>query len=327
MKKTKKMMRPKNDMKCSRLKQRRIGFLYAAVYLLPSLGLIVRADEAGDVAEQFELARQVIVSEADKEEKSSAFAELLKLADSGHSDSAGALGYCYLTGTGTDKDLVKAIDWYRKGAEGGSAKAQLNYARYLMGTLDAKAFPLPDDAGKANQQKQEGIKWLRKSAAQKLPEAAADLGYFLYSGRYGLDKDLAASEPWIRIAAEAGDIPSQNILGVLYDRGFPDGEGGIVKDAREAELWYREAAMCGDRKAQSNLGKLLDPFAKDRERRIEALSWILLARSNKEPVAEKRMMEISPLLNQAELQEAFVKSQQLEVEVTKHLAARKQKTS
>lgn len=286
----------------------------------------LKADAAKELEGRYDNAKQAIVGTTSAEEKASAFGELLVLAGEGHAEAAGALGYCYLTGTGTAKDHAKAIEWFHKGAEGGSAKAQLNYAKYLLGTLDKKEFPLPADPEMANQRKQQGFEWLRKAAAQRLPEAAADLGFFLYSGRYGLDKDLAASEPWVRIAAEAGDASCQNILGVLYERGFPNGNGVLVKDLAVAERWYREAAMSGDRKAQSNLGKLLDPFSKTRERRVEALSWILLAKENKEPVAEKRMMEITRLLNEAELQEASLKSQELKVEVIKHLAVKKQKS-
>lgn len=281
------------------------------------------ADESReDAADRFEEARKLLHGKPDSDEKARVFELMMSAAKDGHADAASGVGYCYMTGTGVQKDPDKAVEWFRKGAELGSAKAQLNLARYLMGTLDS--LPERKESEVSEKEKKEGVRWLRKSAEQGLTEAEASLGSYLYNGQHGIDRDRKEAEKWLLLAAKAGDANSQNTLGVLYDRGIPESEGAVRKDAGEAETWYRKAALQDHRKAQANLGKLLDPFSKDESRRIEALAWTMLARDNREPTAEKRLIEIGTAVDPTDMQRAAGRARELRIEVIKAQIAKKE---
>lgn len=274
------------------------------------------AEPAAPSAEdRFETARGILAGKPGADERARVFELMMSAAEDGHADAAGGVGYCYMTGTGVRKDPGKAVEWFRKGAELGSAKAMLNLARYLLGTLDG----LPDQMRSAadDNERDEGIRWLRKSAELGLTDAEASLGGYLYHGQHGLERNQVEAEKWLLRAAKAGDANSQNTLGVLHDLGIPEADGRLRKDAGEAEKWYRKAALQDHRKAQANLGKLLDPFAKDEIRRVEALAWTMLARDNREPTAERRLMEISPAIDPDDMRKAEAKAGMLRLEIIK----------
>ena len=64
-----------------------------------------------------------------------------------------------------------------------------------------------------------------------------------------LDFDTALAE-WLPLA-EAGDVPSQYQIAVLYLRG-----DGVPQDYAEAVKWFRKAADHGEADAQFNLGHM-----------------------------------------------------------------------
>lgn len=51
-----------------------------------------------------------------------------KAALQGYAQGMDNLGFMYETGTGTERDEVKAAEWYRKGAEAGDASACFHLA-------------------------------------------------------------------------------------------------------------------------------------------------------------------------------------------------------
>ena len=282
---------------------------------------VMAETSGGNAAERFEEARKLLHGKPGAEDKTHVFELMMSAAREGHADAAGGVGYCYMTGTGIAKDPAKAVEWFRKGAELGSAKAQLNFARYLLGTLDA--MPKRAESGIDEKDREEGIRWLKESAEQGLTEAEASLGAYLYNGHHGFARDRTEAEKWLLRAAKAGDANSQNTLGVLYDRGIPEPNGKLRTDAGKAEAWYRKAALQDHRKAQANLGKFLDPFSKDESRRVEALAWTMLARDNREPTAEKRMIEIGTAVDPTDMQRAAVRARELRIELIKAQIAKK----
>ena len=101
------------------------------------------------------------------------------------------LGRAKRVGRGTKPDLKKSIEFYRRSARGGFAKAQ-----YFMGMFYAEGHGVVQDYGEAE-------KWLRKSVKQNDADAKAYLGYLLEFG-IGLERNLVESKKLYREAAKKG---------------------------------------------------------------------------------------------------------------------------
>jgi len=159
---------------------------------------------------------------------------------------------------------------------------------------------------------EEGLRWLAKAADLGLPEAAVSYGSMLYFGDHGLPRDPAKAAPYLRVAANHGNPSAQNMLGTMYQSGT-----GVAQDTAAAEQWYRKAALQGDGKAQSNLGQLLNPLDKDRDRRIEALAWLLIAQAQNEVTAQKSLDESFNGVAKADLDSARTKADELAKRIRK----------
>jgi len=129
-------------------------------------------------------------------------------------------------------DLVKvggdspgAVDWYKKAAEQGDARAQNNLGRcYATGdgvTADDKI----------------AVQWLTKAAEQGHAKGMNNLAVMYSQGR-GVLRDQTIAKMWRLKAAEAGD--AEYGIAEAYINGF-----GVEKDAAEADKWYRRAALHG----------------------------------------------------------------------------------
>ena len=90
---------------------------------------------------------------------------------------------------------------------------------------------------------------------------------------------------------------------------------GIAPDDVQAEEWYRKAAKQGQVKAQSSLGCLLGPESADPARRVEALTWLLVASNKGEITAQKLLDSIRSGINKNDL----VQARKLAGEVEKSL--------
>lgn len=128
-------------------------------------------------------------------------------------------------------------------AEKGEAKAQFDLGfLYLYGDFYAHL-----DADR-----DQGLFWIRKSAAQGYAQAQDLMGCLLYRGGI-LTQDKTEAVKWFRKAAEQGDPYAQSNLGYCYHKGE-----GVAKDSVEAVRWFRLAAAKGEVKAQRHLGLILE---------------------------------------------------------------------
>ena len=142
-----------------------------------------------------------------------------------------------------DKDYekgnyTKAIEWYRKSAEQGYARAQYN-----LGVMYQNGYGISQDYTEA-------VKWCRKAAEQGDATAQSNLGWMYQDGK-GVVKDVTEAVKWYRKSAEQGDARAQSNLGIMYETGK-----GVSKDIAEAVKWYQKAAKQGYRDAQENLIRL-----------------------------------------------------------------------
>jgi TPR repeat protein len=92
-------------------------------------------------------------------------------------------------------------------------------------------------------------------------------------------------------------------------------------DAALAEQWYRKAAKQGHNKAQSNLGLILGPEVDERERRLESLTWLLVATRKGEITAQKMLEQVREGVRPEDMAQA----EQLVVELEKSLKMEKDK--
>jgi TPR repeat protein len=236
---------------------------------------------------------------------------MIRSADQNYPDAVGGLGYFYMTGTGVPLDREKAIGYFRKGVELGSAKANLNLGLCLLGEQGGLAASTSADAETSTEQ---GLDLVRQAADEDLPEAAARLGKYYYFGEHGLAKDNRLAMPWLELAANAGDAASQNILGVIYEKELM---GAL--DVQAAEAWYRKAALQGDGKAQANLGSLLAHNDRKPEDRIGSIAWLMVSRNGGEITATKTLENIDATITPEERMAAVKMSKKLDADIRKNL--------
>jgi TPR repeat protein len=269
------------------------------------------ASERGEAAAQFQMARACLYGAGVPKDVKKAFELMKSAADRGYPDAIGGLGYFYSAGVAVNRDDKQAAEWFRKGAEKGSAKAQLNLAKLLLsGKPGASAG---SDGNKSPEMlAEEGLQWMKKAADQGLPEAGLAYGSLLYFGGHGTPVDFGKAAPYLKTAAEAGIADARNMLGTMCQRGL-----GLPVDASAAEQWFRKAALQGHVKAQSNLGNILGPESINQETRIEALAWLMIASSQGEVTAEKSLQDLMPGLKAVDLDSAKSRAQILRNQIRK----------
>jgi hypothetical protein len=159
-----------------------------------------------------------------------------KAAEQGYAKAQLDLAGLYENGNGVPLDYAQAASWYRKAAEQGDADGQVHLGFwYAMGRGVSQ-----DDAQSAA--------WFRKAADQGNAFAQAELGKFYSIGKV-VQKDNAQATEWFRKAAEQGLAEAQYQLGLQYDRGE-----GVPKDHGQAIVWYQKAAVQGNSSAIELLG-------------------------------------------------------------------------
>jgi len=109
------------------------------------------------------------------------------LAEEGHPDAQGMLGYMYLEGLGVDDDATEAERWYRNAAEHGVAEAQ-----FTLGAMYEVGDGVTQDI-------EEAFKWYRMSAEQGFAEAQFSLGYMCAKGQ-GVPQNFISAYVWFKLA-------------------------------------------------------------------------------------------------------------------------------
>jgi TPR repeat protein/V8-like Glu-specific endopeptidase len=186
------------------------------------------------------------------------------------------LGVLYDNGTGVEKDLTKADEWYRKAVAGHQrtpdkqenafADLILQTAQYHLGVMYASGNDVPKDPVVAAQ-------WFAK-AAESNTRGAWDLGE-KYADGDGVLKDPWAAVHWMEKAAEKEPL----IYGFNLALRLAHGKG-VDKNLPKAAYWYRKAAEQGNAVAQNNLGVMYGNGEVVIKDEIEELAWYYLAKSN-----------------------------------------------
>jgi TPR repeat protein len=130
----------------------------------------------------------------------------LPLAERGDVAAMRNVGHLYRWGQGVEKDVPQAMQWYRKAAETGFARAQANLAAiYLQGDEG-----VPIDYPEAR-------KWFEAAAKQGHAVAQYNLG-LMYELGLGVEKNDAVALGWYNNAAKAGQPDALERLSLLVMR-------------------------------------------------------------------------------------------------------------
>jgi hypothetical protein len=165
-------------------------------------------------------------------------AELRKKAKGGDADAQFNLGLRLRDGTGTPRNDVEAVYWYRKAAEQGNTNAQLTLG-YMLATGQG-----------VTKNEAEGVAWYRKAAEHGDAHAQRYLGVMLASGT-GVAQDRTEAALWFRKAAEQGEVVAQDLYAGMLEEGI-----SMPKNETAALGWYRKAAAQGDPDARKHVNKL-----------------------------------------------------------------------
>jgi TPR repeat protein len=113
----------------------------------------------------------------------------------------------------------------------------------------------------------EAVKWFRKAANDKDPEAQYWMSYVYLHGT-GVDKNLSEAVKWFRLSADVGQPWAQTVLGHLYERGL-----GVEKDDKKAFDYIKKAAIQGYPFGQEALGTYFLKGIGTETNLAEAFTW------------------------------------------------------
>lgn len=179
-------------------------------------------------------------------------------------------GEAYEMGYGLPPDQVKAMEYYRRAAKAGQARALIRKAWYLVANsrsnreealaIVKKAALGKDPVAEINlavmqmlgyegpDQEAVGLSRLRELAYQGIPEAQYSLGTAYLEGDI-LPQDYERALSWLRPAAEQGFPDAALNIGACYSRGW-----GVEVSQELALKYYEQAAEGGIPEAQRDVG-------------------------------------------------------------------------
>jgi TPR repeat protein len=211
------------------------------------------------------------------------------------------LGLCYDRGLGVERDVAKALDYYKKAADQDLEQGQINASALLI------------ELGMSSQAED----YLRIAAAKNNAYAMREYARMLLYGRQAI-RDPAGARELLDGANEAGDTESLllladyhsgNIDGVppngnqMFDylwkaaaRNIPEAmskvgfcyeEGiGVKRDTATAVKWYRKASEAGHPQAMINLAHCCNMGKGTEHDPEKAVSWFYKAAQSKHPEAK-----------------------------------------
>ena len=141
-------------------------------------------------------------------------------------------------GSQIDKDIDKAVDWYKKGVEANDSKCMLELARIYL-SEDSILQKYHDPKG--------GLQLLKKSIKHGNADACDYMGY-LYSRGENVDKDDKEAFKYFKMADEYGSANGALNLGASYIAGR-----GVEKSTAEGMKCYERAAERGNAEAALRL--------------------------------------------------------------------------
>jgi len=165
------------------------------------------------------------------------------------------LGLMHKNGKGVEKDLVKAVYWWRSAAEQGNADAQFALGQHY----------------ESEKNQQAALDWYRIAAIQNHPSACNSLGVAFLKGN-GVEEYLYKAFRLFKVGAEKGNAGAQCNLGFMHQNGREIGQ-----NYQEALRWFFLSAKQGNSNAQTNLAYMYINGCGVEKNFEEAVKWYRLA--------------------------------------------------
>jgi len=161
-----------------------------------------------------------------KKNYSLALTYLLSAADQNHAAAMWKIGQLYDSGKGVRKDLLIAMDWYRKSQQ--AERDKLNY--------DARNWLVMNNGNKVKDSTWiEQIETLRQQATQGNVSSQFQLGTIYDTGAV-VQLDINKAFKWYKKAAANGNQHAMFLTGYFLCRGLT---GNV--DRKKADFWFRKS--------------------------------------------------------------------------------------
>lgn len=202
-------------------------------------------EESADVMPYayFMLGEIYYTGEAVTKDLYKAFQLVKKGAEAGNDEAMVQLGYMYMEGEGCTRDYEQAIYWSTKAAD----SEDQNVAATARNNLNVAKERMNGTA--AND---EAVRAYRKGAELGQDVSQCNLANCYAKGE-GVPQDFEQAVYWYRKAAEQGYAQAQTQLGIAYKEGQ-----GVAKDLDAAKMWLERAAEQNDTTAMVHLAAIYE---------------------------------------------------------------------
>lgn len=147
-------------------------------------------------------------------------------AEQGNIPSLYYMGHILYRGMDMPRDEARALEYWRRAAEGDVAEAQLALGAALTQRAESAA---------------EGVQWLVRAAGQNVPKVAAQaasaLGNIYAIGKHGVTRDMGEAARWYALAARGGEAAAQLVYAIMLLQGDP-----VPQDTKRGVAFLRLAA-------------------------------------------------------------------------------------
>ena len=188
------------------------------------------------------------------------------------------IGMMYKNGSGTEKDIAKAVDYFKRSALMDNKNGLYEYGKTLIisdyekrdvekgssylrkaieyGNINAKRFYAMQYISGENidQDIDTGLKMLHEEADKNEAadtSSALCLGRLYFKNDYGISLDIDKAEYYAIRAEKGGNEAAWYLLGKIYSD-----SNSNKYDIEKAITYFKKSAKCGDPNAQYQLGKI-----------------------------------------------------------------------
>ncbi len=225
--------------------------------------------------------------------------ELKQAVQNGEPEALFEIGRLYTNGIGTEKDLLKASEWYERAANMGFAPAQ-----YIIGNFNEKGLGIDKNP-------QAAAEWYKQAAKGGNIIAMHNLAVLTATpNALTVEPDMAEAFKWFSNAADYGVRDSQVNAGIFHTKGF-----GTEVNLVEAYKWFSIAAKAGDKDAGNKRDVIANAIQPDQLEIAKAL------------VADWKPLEVVKAANEVAVNEAWKSPQAVasaSVKVDKNIIAQTQ---
>ena len=164
--------------------------------------------EAGVAAAQFTLGEMYRRGRGFVKSTPDGLPLLKQAAEANHLPALNVLGEMHEVGEGVAQDFEAAQQWFKKAADAGDAKGQVNLALHYLRVEEARDFA-------------QAAKWFKRAAEQFDPEAQYFYARLLLDGK-GVEQNIDEAMTWLAKSSVQGHAPARRFLHLLQQAETPD---------------------------------------------------------------------------------------------------------